>query len=213
MHGDEYLSGLWKADLKSGISWYLSSGLYVQLPTLGRARNGPSWAWTSAAPDLTVTTGRHTVDEDGFEIKDIHVVRDHDDEFSDILIGRLTISGSLMPMKIEMSPYEDDVSFRCTIQHLRGDHAPLDLNENLVFFSQDFRLGPTIKDINERLTNVMFFPLGSEPAYEGSSLHITGLVLTKAMSESSEDIMTENPRYARIGFLDYHLPFMGKPAE
>jgi hypothetical protein len=153
------------------------------------------------------------VDENGFEIEGVHIVRDHDDEFSDILIGRLTIFGSLMPMNIVMSPYDDGKSFHCILQHLRADNTPLSLDEDLVFFNQDYRLGSTIQDINERLLDVMFFPLGSTSAYEGSSLHITGLVLVKATPESNENFITEHPSYSRVGFLGYHLPLSGKSPE
>jgi hypothetical protein len=177
---------------------------------LGLVPSRCRWAWTSAAADLT---GRHPVDENAFEINGIHVIRDHDDEFYDILLGRLTTSGSLMPMKIVMSPYDDGVSFECALRHLRADDVPLSLNETLVFFNRDFRLGPALSEINERLTDVMFFPLGSEPAYEGSSLHITGLILAPSISENNEEAGAEHPSFTRIGFLSYHLPLAGKSTE
>jgi hypothetical protein len=101
---DQYLAGLWKGDLQSGLVWFsggthdkLSRSLETHLRNI-RQRNyvAPSWSW-AACPSVVTRRNRSTLVEES-TIMDVNTDKISEDPYGQVSGGFLRISGKLAPL-------------------------------------------------------------------------------------------------------------------
>ena len=108
MHANDasdYLAGLWRSSLPSGLLWYSttngSSFFGEKSCLIGRrhtAYYAPSWSWASVTGPVSFTTSQLKYT---WEILDAHTVRSQSNPFGSVSRGKLKIRGNAAEVRIE----------------------------------------------------------------------------------------------------------------
>jgi hypothetical protein len=107
--GDDYLAGLWKADLKRGLLWRKQ---YSSIAHPIAEYRAPSWSWASVEGPVEyafIATNRHFTYH--LKVHDAQCTRASPEiAFGEISEGWLLVSGQVCTVRLDIEPSEDGIS-------------------------------------------------------------------------------------------------------
>jgi hypothetical protein len=153
--GDVYLAGLWKRDLVKGLLWHSVQKDNCCKSYLPRQYRAPSWSWMSIeSPNMDfIYPDKFPVDHSPYFSADSVVVEAYivplgEDVLSEVVDGRITLFGSMLPAMLRMQagsdPSEKQFDFSLQVHSTEG--APW-----LPFHSSPLVFHP---DVNITLTTI-----------------------------------------------------------
>jgi hypothetical protein len=146
---DNYLAGLWEADIKRGLFWRVHRS--VANPTA--EYRAPSWSWASVEGTIEYffLAGARVINRSPDDIEDVYCLKVHGVQctklssaiaFGEVSAGNLLVSGQAWPAQLEIEPsaYGFSWSFSDGKKNISDANAIVHFDTRL---AQEFLLGST----------------------------------------------------------------------